>query len=105
MVPGVYTNKELTHAARLIVVSKKTNGGCNCLAGQGVVLARDWAQKNDFVAALYGNFDIISEHSSATRGCHPARASMIYPLYFYFHFHFHFLCGMVLRRLVSANNL
>ena len=52
VVPGVYTQKELTHAARLIVVSKKTNGGCNCLAGQGVVLARDWAQKGEFEAAL-----------------------------------------------------
>mmetsp|Transcript_10002 Transcript_10002/g.22366 ORF Transcript_10002/g.22366 Transcript_10002/m.22366 type:complete len:622 (+) Transcript_10002:79-1944(+) len=52
VVPGTFTEAELTNAAALVACSKKKNGGCNCLAGQIVVLPRGWSQKGAFMAAL-----------------------------------------------------
>jgi len=49
---GTYTLSELTHAARVITFGKKSNGGCNCLSAQVVVLPKHWAQKDDFRRVL-----------------------------------------------------
>jgi len=48
LMPGTYTETELVHAARLIAFAKKTNGGCNCLAANAVIMAKDWEQKDEF---------------------------------------------------------
>jgi len=42
---GEYTDAELRHMAQIIVAGKKTNGGCNCLSAQVVVLPKQWEQK------------------------------------------------------------
>merc|ERR1712176_989858 len=49
---GEYTEKELLHIAHLIAFSKKSNGGCNCLAAQAVVLPKNWPQKENFMEKL-----------------------------------------------------
>ena len=49
---GVYTEAELTHAARMIACGKKTNGGSNCLSPQVVVLSKHWEQKGYFRKVL-----------------------------------------------------
>jgi hypothetical protein len=49
---GTYTPSELMHAARIIAFGKKSNGGCNCLSAQVVVLPKRWVQKDDFRKAL-----------------------------------------------------
>jgi hypothetical protein len=50
--PGKYTEKELRHAAIMIVSMKKSNGGCNCLNTNAVVLPKDWEQKGAFRKVL-----------------------------------------------------
>ncbi|KAL3783640.1 hypothetical protein ACHAW5_007424 [Stephanodiscus triporus] len=49
---GTYTEMELRHACRIIAFGKKSNGGCNCLSAQVVVIPRSWAQKGEFRDAL-----------------------------------------------------
>jgi hypothetical protein len=46
--PGEYTNAELRSAAKAFVTSKKTNGGCNCLSSQVIVIPKEWPQKKGF---------------------------------------------------------
>ena len=50
---GEYTEMELIHAARMLVFSKKANGGCNCLDTQVIIMSKGWKQKDDFRNALY----------------------------------------------------
>jgi len=50
---GKYTEKEITHAVRIIVYAKKLNGGSNCLCPQAIVIPKDWEQKDQFRKALY----------------------------------------------------
>lgn len=53
LAPGEYTKKEITHSARMVVFSKKFNGGCNCLDAQAIVIPKEWKQKGEFRTALY----------------------------------------------------
>lgn len=52
VVPGTWTAAEIEQGASLIAVSKKANGGCNCLSAQVVVVPSRWAQKATFLKAL-----------------------------------------------------
>ena len=48
LLPAKYTQKELIHAARILVTNKKLNGGCNCININAVVLPKEWDQKEEF---------------------------------------------------------
>lgn len=50
---GEYTEEEIIHAARILVFSKKLNGGCNCLDTQVIIMSKGWKQKDNFRNALY----------------------------------------------------
>jgi len=52
--PGHWTDAELANGAKLIATAKKTNGGCNCLSAQVVVLPSAWPLKERFVKELEG---------------------------------------------------
>mmetsp|Transcript_29000 Transcript_29000/g.43814 ORF Transcript_29000/g.43814 Transcript_29000/m.43814 type:complete len:588 (-) Transcript_29000:155-1918(-) len=47
-----FSEIELKHAAQTIVFGKKTNGGCNCLSAQVVIMSKDWSQKDLFRTKL-----------------------------------------------------
>lgn len=52
VLPGAWTAAQLRFQARHVAGQRLHNGGYNCVAGQVVVLARDWPQRGEFVAAL-----------------------------------------------------
>ena len=52
IVPGTWTQADLDYQAEHVVTMRLQNGGHNCIAGQVVLLSSQWAQKDDFLAAL-----------------------------------------------------
>ena len=52
VLPGKWTSRDLTFQAEHVATQRLHNGGYNCIAGQVVVLSRDWPQKAAFLAAL-----------------------------------------------------
>ncbi|GAT74305.1 aldehyde Dehydrogenase [Microbacterium sp. HM58-2] len=52
VVPGEWTDADITYQAEHIVTMRLQNGGHNCIAGQVVILSSDWAQADAFRAAL-----------------------------------------------------
>ncbi|MDR2997853.1 MAG: aldehyde dehydrogenase family protein [Microbacterium sp.] len=57
VVPGQWSKKDLEYQAAHIATMRLHNGGYNCIAGQVVIISADWAQKNEFLAALRSAFD------------------------------------------------
>ncbi len=52
LLPGRWTRRDLRYQAEHVATQRLHNGGYNCIAGQVVVLSRDWPQKNAFLAEL-----------------------------------------------------
>ncbi len=52
VLPGVWSKADLEYQAEHVVTMRLHNGGYNCIAGQVVVLAADWAQKDAFLGQL-----------------------------------------------------
>ncbi|UNK70402.1 aldehyde dehydrogenase family protein [Microbacterium sp. H1-D42] len=52
VVPGQWTDADLTFHAEHIVTMRLQNCGHNCIAGQVVIMSRDWAQAEQFRTAL-----------------------------------------------------
>jgi len=52
VVPSTWTRRDLRYQAEHVVTQRLHNGGYNCIAGQVVVLSRDWPQKEAFLAEL-----------------------------------------------------
>jgi acyl-CoA reductase-like NAD-dependent aldehyde dehydrogenase len=52
VVPGEWSAADLRFQAEHVATQRLHNSGCNCVAGQIVILSADWAQKDDFLAAL-----------------------------------------------------
>ena len=52
VVPGDWTDADITYQAEHIVTMRLQNCGHNCIAGQVVILSSDWAQADAFRAAL-----------------------------------------------------
>ncbi|MEJ1089370.1 aldehyde dehydrogenase family protein [Microbacterium sp. Mu-80] len=52
VVPGAWTDADLTFHAEHIATMRLQNCGHNCIAGQVVIVSRDWAQADQFRAAL-----------------------------------------------------
>jgi aldehyde dehydrogenase (NAD(P)+) len=52
VVPGRWTEQELAFQAEHVATQRLHNGGYNCIAAQVVLLSRDWAQKDAFLAHL-----------------------------------------------------
>ncbi|WP_230206542.1 aldehyde dehydrogenase family protein [Microbacterium gorillae] len=52
VVPGPWTRADLDYQAEHIVTMRLQNSGHNCIAGQVVVISKDWDQRDDFLAAL-----------------------------------------------------
>ncbi len=54
LVPGSWTAEEVAYHARHLVSILLINGGYNCVTPQVLLLGKNWAQKNDFLAAVRG---------------------------------------------------
>jgi len=52
VIPGRWTASDLKYQAEHVVTMRLHNGGYNCIAGQLVILSKDWAQKDAFLAEL-----------------------------------------------------
>jgi acyl-CoA reductase-like NAD-dependent aldehyde dehydrogenase len=52
VVPGEWTDADLRYQAEHIVTMRLQNGGHNCIAGQVVLLSKDWPQRAAFLAEL-----------------------------------------------------
>ena len=52
IVPGEWTDADLTYQAEHVATMRLQNSGHNCIAGQVVIMSSDWAQADDFRAAL-----------------------------------------------------
>ena len=52
VVPGDWTAADLAYQAEHVATMRLQNSGHNCIAGQVVIVSSDWAQADDFRAAL-----------------------------------------------------
>jgi acyl-CoA reductase-like NAD-dependent aldehyde dehydrogenase len=57
VVPGKWSAADLKFQAEHVVTQRLHNGGYNCIAGQIVVLSKDWAQKDAFLAEIRSALD------------------------------------------------
>jgi acyl-CoA reductase-like NAD-dependent aldehyde dehydrogenase len=52
VVPGAWTDSDITYQAEHVATMRLQNGGHNCIAGQVVIMSSDWDQADAFRAAL-----------------------------------------------------
>lgn len=52
VVPGKWSRRDLEFQANHVATMRLHNSGSNCVAGQVVLVSSDWAQKDEFLAAL-----------------------------------------------------
>lgn len=52
VLPGEWSEADLTYQAEHIATQRLHNNGYNCVAAQAVIIAADWPQKTRFLAAL-----------------------------------------------------
>jgi len=61
VVPGSWTESDLRYQAEHIVTMRLHNSGHNCIAGQVVIVSRDWAQRDLFLSELRRAFAAAPE--------------------------------------------
>lgn len=52
VIPGTWSRADIAFQANHIATQRLHNGGYNCVAAQGVVVSKDWPQRDEFLAAL-----------------------------------------------------
>ncbi|SEB83039.1 aldehyde dehydrogenase family protein [Streptomyces sp. TLI_105] len=52
VLPGAWSDADLRYQAEHVATMRLHNSGCNCIAGQILVISSDWPQKNAFLTAL-----------------------------------------------------
>ncbi|WP_433660878.1 aldehyde dehydrogenase family protein [Nocardia sp. CA-128927] len=52
VVPGDWSDADLRYQAEHVATQRLHNGGYNCIAAQAIVLSKDWALKDKFLAEL-----------------------------------------------------
>lgn len=57
IVPGEWSRADLRFQAEHVVTMRLQNSGHNCIAGQVVIVSRDWAQREEFLAELRRAYD------------------------------------------------
>lgn len=57
VVPGRWSRADLRFQAEHVVTMRLHNSGHNCIAGQVVILSRDWPQRAEFLAELRGAYE------------------------------------------------
>lgn len=54
VVPGTWSKSELRFQAEHVVTQRLHNAGHNCIGGQALIISKDWAQKDAFLAEIRG---------------------------------------------------
>ena len=57
IVPGEWSRADLRYQAEHVVTMRLHNSGHNCIAGQVVILSRDWPQRAEFLDELRAAYD------------------------------------------------
>lgn len=57
IVPGEWSRADLRYHAEHVVTMRLHNSGHNCIAGQVVIVSRDWAQRDDFLDELRAAYE------------------------------------------------
>jgi len=57
VVPGRWSRADLQYQAEHVATMRLHNAGHNCIAAQVLVVSRDWAQRDEFLAAVRAVFD------------------------------------------------
>ncbi|MEU6107314.1 aldehyde dehydrogenase family protein [Streptomyces albidoflavus] len=52
VLPGTWSDADLRYQAEHVATMRLHNSGCNCVAGQILILSSDWPQKKAFLTAL-----------------------------------------------------
>ncbi|MFE0654620.1 aldehyde dehydrogenase family protein [Streptomyces sp. NPDC059534] len=52
VLPGKWSDADLRYQAEHVATMRLHNSGCNCIAGQILILSSDWPQKSAFLTAL-----------------------------------------------------
>ncbi|MGW6536089.1 aldehyde dehydrogenase family protein [Streptomyces sp. NPDC055051] len=52
VLPGAWSDADLRYQAEHVATMRLHNSGCNCIAGQILILSSDWPQKHAFLTAL-----------------------------------------------------
>ncbi|HJQ06066.1 MAG TPA: aldehyde dehydrogenase family protein [Nocardioides sp.] len=52
VIPGDWSKRDLRFQAEHVVTQRLHNAGHNCIGGQALVISRDWAQKDAFLAEI-----------------------------------------------------
>ncbi len=60
VVPGSWSKADLRFQAEHVVTQRLHNGGHNCIAGQALILSKDWAQKDEFLGVLRDVLDTLA---------------------------------------------
>lgn len=58
VVPGGWSRRDVRFQAEHVATQRLHNGGYNCIASQMLVVPRQWAQKDEFLAALREQLDV-----------------------------------------------
>lgn len=61
VVPGEWSTADLRYQAEHVVTMRLHNSGHNCIAGQVVLLSRDWPQREAFLSELRAAYDRAPE--------------------------------------------
>lgn len=61
VVPGHWSDADLRYQAEHVVTMRLHNSGHNCIAGQVVLISRDWPQRERFLAELAAAYDRAPE--------------------------------------------
>ncbi|OEC89662.1 aldehyde dehydrogenase family protein [Acinetobacter sp. YK3] len=57
IVPGKWSKADLRYQAENVVTQRTHNGGHNCIAGQAIILSKDWEQKDEFLTIVAEEFE------------------------------------------------
>ncbi|WP_228461596.1 aldehyde dehydrogenase family protein [Gordonia spumicola] len=57
VLPGKWSKADIAFQAAHVATQRLHNGGYNCVAAQSVIVSSDWAQREEFLAALRSAFD------------------------------------------------
>lgn len=69
ILPGEWSEADLRYQAEHVATMRLHNSGCNCIAGQILILSSDWPQKNAFLTALRRAFATAPARPAWYPGC------------------------------------
>lgn len=81
IVPGKWSKADLRYQAENVVTQRTHNAGHNCIAGQAIILSKEWEQKDEFLAIVLEELEKASQRPTWYPGSEVklAAAQIAYP--------------------------